>query len=592
MFLKGWEQLGVPGGITDSTGFFTRLAGLPVGMWNNLMHGASLSYALGDWYWIPSRAIPAPNDVEPITEFPMFTFLYADLHAHMIAMAIAMLALTWAVAVLLGKAHWTSIGAGVLSIILGGLAIGAMYPTNLSDIYAYLPIGMVVLGYSLFRYSDIRRFSWPPRIAPTVKRLLIAGAGMLLLVVVSYGLYLPYRLWYAQPYSSVTPWTSTHTPIWSYLTHWGLFLFVIISWMVWETREWMANTPLVSLRKLEKYTSLIIAAVAVLLMSCLLISIKIPGIENIPVLGKLPIARGATLAWFILPVGAWAGILLFRPGLPDVKRLVLFWVGTALLITMMVEVVVVRGDIGRMNTVFKFYLIAWALFALSAAAALGWLLEPVRQWQPGWRVSWRVAFSFLVFSAFLFTLYGTMAKIKDRWVPTAPHTLDGLAYMPFATYFENYPATSAYTPAGQTGINMDLSQDYRAIRWMQENISGSPVIVEANSRNLYRWYSRFTINTGLPGVVGWEWHQQQQRALNPPEWVTKRITDINEFYTTVDTEYTKQFLNLYQVKYIVLGQLEQVTYPGPGLEKFSAFNGNLWNEVYRDENTVIYEVIQ
>ena len=48
-----------------------------------------------------------------------------------------------------------------------------------------------------------------------------------------------------------------------------------------------------------------------------------------PVLSKLPIGRGATLAWFILPLAAWAGVLLLRPGLPDVKRLVLFWVGTA-----------------------------------------------------------------------------------------------------------------------------------------------------------------------------------------------------------------------------------------------------------------------
>ena len=592
MFLKGWEQLGVTGGITATTGFFTRLAGLPVGIWNNLFHGAQLPYGLADWYWLPSRAIPAPNDVEPITEFPLFTFLYADLHAHMIAMAIAMLALTWAVAVLLGKAHWKSIGAGLLSIVLGGLAIGAMYPTNLSDIYAYLPIGMVVLGYALFRYTDLQRFTWLPRIPPMVKRLLTAGAGMLLLAVVSYGLYLPYRLWYAQPYSTVIPWFGTHTPIWSYFTHWGLFLFAIVSWMVWETREWMANTPLVSLRKLEKYTGLIIAGLVVLFLACLLLSIKIPGIATMSILSKLPIGRGAALAWLILPLAAWAGILLLRPGLPDVKRLVLFWVGTALLITLMVEVVVVQGDIGRMNTVFKFYLIAWALFALSAAAAVGWLIDPIRQWQPGWRISWRVAFSALVISAFLFTLYGTMAKIKDRWVPTAPHTLDGMAYMPYATYMENYPGASEYTPAGQVGLNMDLSQDYRAIRWMQENVVGSPVIVEANSRNLYRWYSRFTINTGLPGVVGWEWHQQQQRAPNPPEWVTKRITDIDQFYTTVDTGYTKQFLNLYQVKYIVVGQLEQVTYPGPGLEKFPAFNGNLWKEVYHDENTVIYEVIQ
>jgi uncharacterized membrane protein len=50
-------------------------------------------------------------------------------------------------------------------------------------------------------------------------------------------------------------------------------------------------------------------------------------------------------------------------------------------------------------------------------------------------------------------------------------------------------------------------------------------------------------------------------------------------------------LNLYQVKYIVVGQLEEVTYPGPGLDKFPAFVGNLWNEVYHDENTTIYEVI-
>jgi YYY domain-containing protein len=509
----------------------------------------------------------------------------------MMALAIAMLAIAWVVAVLLGKARWQSLGAGFLSIVLGGLAIGALYPANLSDIYTYLPLGMLVLGYSLFRYADIRKF--PPlfNLSSTLKRLLLAGMGMLLLAVLSYELYLPYRLWYAQPYSSVIPWTGTHTPLVSYLTHWGLFLFVIISWMVWETREWMAHTPLVSLRKLEKYSSLIILGVMSLFLACLLLSIKIPGIESMSLLSKIPIGRGAGLSWFILPLAAWAGILLLRPGLPDVKRLVLFLVGTGCLITLVVELVVVRGDIGRMNTVFKFYLQVWAFFAVSAAAALGWLIEPVRRWLPGWRTSWRIAFGFLLFSAALFPLYGTMAKIKDRWVPTAPHTLDGMAYMPYATYFENYPGVTENTPVAERGINMDLSQDYRAIRWMQENIQGSPVIVEANSRNLYRWYSRFTIYTGLPGVLGWEWHEQQQRALNPGEWVTKRVFDIDQFYNTVDTDQTKQFLNLYAVRYIVVGQLEQAAYPGPGLDKFPAFNGILWNEVYRDANTVIYEVI-
>ena len=592
MILKGWEQLGVPGGFTDSTGFFTRLVSIPVGIYQTVLQGANIPYSVGDWYWIPSRAIPAPGDVEPITEFPMFTFLYGDLHAHMIALPIAMLALTWVVAVLMGKARWQGVGAGVLGILLGGLAIGALYPTNLSDIYTYLPLGMLALGYAIFRNAGGVCFSWLPQINPVIKRIILAGLGMLLLAGVSYGLYLPYSLWYAQGYSSIIPWFGTHSPFGSYFTHWGLFLFVIISWMVWETREWMASTPLTSLRKLGQYSGLITLALVILFLTCLFLSIKIPGIENISLLSKLPVGRGAALVWIILPLATWAGVLLLRPGMPDTKRLVLFWVGTGLLITLMVEVVVVRGDIGRMNTVFKFYLHSWILFALSAAAALGWLLEPVRRWLPVWRISWRVAFSFLVFSAALFTLYGSMAKIKDRWVSTAPHTLDGMAYMPFATYYENYPNVSERTPVEQRGITMDLSQDYRAIRWMQENIHGSPVIVEANSRNLYRWYSRFTIYTGLPGVVGWEWHEQQQRLVNPPEWVTQRITDIDQFYTTVDTDVTRQFLNLYAVRYIVLGQLEKVTYPGPGLDKFQAFTGMLWNEVYRDANTVIYEVIQ
>ena len=71
------------------------------------------------------------------------------------------------------------------------------------------------------------------------------------------------------------------------------------------------------------------------------------------------------------------------------SALVLFMVGTGMVLTLVVELVVLHGDIGRMNTVFKFYLQVWTLFAVSAAAALGWLLGPLRRWQPGWRCTWK-----------------------------------------------------------------------------------------------------------------------------------------------------------------------------------------------------------
>ena len=94
--------------------------------------------------------------------------------------------------------------------------------------------------------------------------------------------------------------------------------------------------------------------------------------------------------------------------------------------------------------------------------------------------------------------------------------LDGMAYMAYSTYSESE-------------TQMDLSQDYRAIQWMQRNVQGSPVIVEANTPE-YRWGTRFTIYTGLPGVVGWNWHQRQQRAVTPDTWVFDRVDAIGAFY--------------------------------------------------------------
>ena len=69
------------------------------------LKGTSLPIGPGDWYWNPSRVIP-PRGGNEITEFPLFTFIYSDLHAHMIAIPLALLALSWALAVVAGRAKW------------------------------------------------------------------------------------------------------------------------------------------------------------------------------------------------------------------------------------------------------------------------------------------------------------------------------------------------------------------------------------------------------------------------------------------------------------------------------------------------------
>ncbi|MBN1145629.1 MAG: glycosyltransferase family 39 protein [Anaerolineales bacterium] len=572
MIFQGYQKLVAPDGIIEGAGLLVRW-GWALRGFVKVLGGARLPYSMGDWYWIPSRAIPALGDVEPITEFPYFTVLYADLHPHLLALPLTLLALVLVAAMVLGRACWKSAAGALAWFFLAVLAIGALLPTNTWDMPVYLVLGILAVGYALWRYyrpstktlDTLTLLAGLPEIA---LRALVVLGGAALLVVLAFLLYQPYADWYALGYTKIDLWKGAHTPLSAYFTHWGLFLLLIVSWMAWETRDWMARTPLSALRKLAPYRWRIQAALIVLVL----------------VSAGLTLGVQVHIAWLVLPLAAWAAVLLLRPGQQDAKRIVLFLVGSSLVLTLMVEIIVLRGDIGRMNTVFKFYLQAWTMFSISAAAALGWLLPELPQWLPGWRRAWGLALMLLVAGASLYPLMATMAKIKDRMAEQAPHTLDGMAFMAYAEYVDQWG-------------RMDLAYDYRAIRWLQENVEASPVIVEANLRDLYRWGSRYTIYTGLPGVAGWEWHQQQQRAVVSGIWVSERIAEIDDFYQTTDLIQATDFLRKYDVRYIILGQQERGKYPGPGLDKFEAADGLLWREVYRQDDvlnyqdTVIYEVL-
>lgn len=560
MIYQGLQQLAAPNGVIDPASILQRMEWAAQGLMQ-VLKGATLSFRPGDWYWLPSRVIPAQGDVEPITEFPLFTFLYSDLHAHMIVLPLTVLVIAWALSILSARGRWTGRLATVLGIGLGALVIGALKPTNTWDYYTYLVVGCLATGYALWRNPPWKT-GWQRFPAKTMRWAVLAMA-VLSPAILSALFFEPWSKWFYQAYHSVELWKYSHTPVSSYLTQFGVFLFFIVSWMTWETRQWLAETRMSALDKLKPYRGFIEGALF-MLVACvfLLLVLKV------------------SIAWLVLPLAAWAAVLILRPGLPDTKRAVLFMTGTGLVLTLAVELVVLKGDIGRMNTVFKFYLQAWVLFGLSAAASFGWLLTEIPKWKPTWQSAWIFICSGLILCASLFLLLGGMDKIRDRWVKEVPHTLDSMAYMAYAHYAD-------------FGVDMDLKQDYLAIRWMQDNIKGSPVIVEANVPE-YRWGTRFTIYTGLPGVVGWNWHQRQQRALEA-NTVFARVDEIANFYKTADINSAMTFLNKYKVRYIIVGQLERAEYQeaetgNAGLVKFETYNTVLWDAVYREGQTVIYAV--
>ncbi len=560
MIWHGLIRIASPTGSLENSSYIDRILWSIQGL-IKMFQGGQFPYPVGDWYWIPSRTIPG----EPITEFPFFTFLYADLHAHMIALPLTLAALAWTLSLLLRQWVWhedddriSGWGQFVITLFMGALIVGALRPTNTWDLPTYLLIGglgVLVSGLTLTSNYTLIKKPWSLQTKRWIEVLL--GTGIF--VLLAFYLYHPFSVWFGQGYNAIDLWKGARTPSWSYFTHWGVFLVLIVSWLAQETYDWMASTPVSALSKFIPYRGMLIT------LTVLLILIPIGLVFG-----------GIWIAWLAFPVALWSGILLLRNNLPPSKRFILFLVGSSMVLTLAVELIVLVGDIGRMNTVFKFYLQAWTMLSISAAFSFIMVFPRRNEWTEWLNIVWKIGVTILIFSAALFPLLAGTDKIRDRISPAAPHTLDGAAFMSTASYNDN-------------GEIIDLSQDYEGIRWMQLNVTGSPVIVEANTVE-YRWGSRYTIYTGLPGVVGWNWHQRQQRAIIPSTKITDRVEEIKQFYLELDIEEKIKFLEKYQVAYIIVGQLENFYYPGEGLEKFREYNGVYWDAVFQNETITIYEV--
>jgi uncharacterized membrane protein len=133
-----------------------------------------------------------------------------------------------------------------------------------------------------------------------------------------------------------------------------------------------------------------------------------------------------------------------------------------------------------------------------------------------------------------------------------------------------------------------LGSDYEGIEWLRRNVEGTPAIVEGRTP-LYRWGGRFSIYTGLPTVLGWDWHQTQQRG-KLAYMVEQRVQAVDAFYSNPDLENARRFLSQYGVRYVILGQVERLYYPASGLTKLDSRLGGSLTLVFENRDLKIFEV--
>ncbi len=526
-----------------------------------------------------------------IVEFPFFTFLFADLHAHLIALPLVAFSIALSGQLALSRPPWRF--ERILLLLLAGMTLGAVRWTNSWDYPTVLLIAWAGLAIG---EATNRQLSWG-----LLPRLAWQGLAV---TAVSIALFLPLQFHYELFYGGGLAPSPETTPLSIYLRIHGLFLFVILGFLGFDLAQRFNRFGLFRTAGLfwrQRY-----AMGRARHLRQVLVRRDDP-LSTIILLGLL---GGGVIFLLLSSVGAaTAGFLLLLLGLvttlgltelraPTQRRgagylLVLALIAVAAFLSLLVEVVKldIPGEVQRMNNVFKLYLQVWMLYALSAALGLWWVLR--QRYFPGLPGStiatdpslqratspamrwWFAGVAVLAAAALVYPVLATPIRTADRFT-TLPPTLDGSAYMLHSTYSD-----------ARGGI--ELQWDYHAIQWLQDHVQGSPVILEGISP-IYRWGSRISIHTGLPTVLGWDWHQSQQRWGYRAS-IETRMRDVTALYTTPDIEATMQLLDKYGVRYVYVGQLERLYFPPTGIAKFEQLaHAGVITRVYTNDAVTIYKV--
>lgn len=107
-------------------------------------------------------------------------------------------------------------------------------------------------------------------------------------------------------------------------------------------------------------------------------------------------------------------------------------------------------------------------------------------------------------------------------------------------------------------LETEYPGDAPAIRWLQSQVTGTPVVLEAPGDS-YSHYCRVSAMTGLPTVQGWYVHEWLWRG--DTEKLNADNAKIETIYTSKEKEKVCELLEEYQVSYIFIGQMEREKYP-------------------------------
>ena len=579
-----------------------------------------------DW-WSPTRVNSGNFD---ITEFPFFTFIFGDLHPHLMGMSIFMLLVGLSLAYIFSCYEGRFLHSIVLASTLGFImAISKMMNTWDTPTLCLIVLVALSLGGACYR-MDVDSLSLANRKSESILWLVIGSSialsgfgsrfglitviSVLVTLIAGVSCVVPGEvrlrmlvfirhlliafisfLILAIPYDQArqtfdlglqrTSWVS---PFSDFLSHWGLFLFIAATFMFVEidrrrreeeaTKTFRVRFPRGKSTSLNFFTSVVYTVVSV--------------------------SFGLIVGWaFALSVFGLSSTvhllvleLLSSRSVRRVSALCFWAVGFAILAGP--EVFVVSNDVERMNTVFKFWLQCWALFAVSSALSIQLIWEYIRELKVrrpyperfSFAGFWPASLVIILIISLIYPVSSIGPRLDARFSKDLK-TLNGMSYLSSQPSFARYDSGQNAEPS-----LIQIGEDLELINWFRSSVHGSPTIVEWTGLS-YDWNSRISIYTGLPTVLGWSSHQRQQR-MGYQDMISERKLAIQKFYALESHEYMTTFLLTYDVSYIVVGVQERrfvsskaLTHLGehPGISQ--VFRGQL-NSIYRVDESILWELAE
>ena len=579
------------------------------------------------WWWFrASRVITDydlngnPISIQPIGEFPAFSFILGDNHPHVLALPFAVMCIGMMLNLVLLRRAPSSLEFGIYGIAVGGLAFLNAWD---GPIYLFGLVGAEALRRLLFGgRGKLAGGDW--------LALVRFGASLAMVALVAY---LPYFVGFRSQAGGLLPNMLHPTTFRQFFIMFGPLLFVIGAFLAVEV--WRGKLA----RRLNVRLGLL--ATAALLLS-LVLSMTILG--GATILGQSDMgALGGdlilslvqrrinfSLTAALLLLGIVFALARLFPGrqrtaadgevaitwitFPPKTGFALLLIGMGLVLTIFPEFLYLRDNFGvRINTVFKFYFQAWVLWSIASAYAAYSIMARSSQSRP--HLLLRLAFAIVVALGLGAGLLYSAAALyyrasietgrqraaiarrqapPDDWENANRRVAEGDYVLPGSILYTRSGSADAaegdLIRANHAGIvlaqagavtivepltldgagNLLNADDQRAIECLSDLVGRSRAVVAEAVGEPYRIeYGRVGTLAGIPIVLGWENHERQWRGNTYQAIAGTRSQDMKQLYTAADMRDVDPIIERYEIDYILYGVSERRKYGEFGEEIFA-----------------------